>query len=102
MKLSSAHFPHYRISRIFANIQVLRTLCHMSTSKRYWLLKAEPDTRIVKGKDVRVSNLDATKRVVATKHALILDLFGRSLAWTTLNALGHRPGRASGIMKRVI
>lgn len=26
----------------------------MSSETKYWLLKAEPDTRIVKGKDVKV------------------------------------------------
>ncbi len=26
-----------------------------SNSTKYWLLKAEPDSRIVKGKDVKVS-----------------------------------------------
>ena len=26
--------------------------------KRYWLLKAEPDSRVVKGKDVKVSDFE--------------------------------------------
>ncbi|CAK5274525.1 unnamed protein product [Mycena citricolor] len=37
--------------------QNLRVACHSmdSAAEKYWLLKAEPDTRIVKGKDVKFS-----------------------------------------------
>ena len=32
------------------------TLNSSAMSPKYWLLKAEPDTRVVKGKDVKVCN----------------------------------------------
>jgi len=30
---------------------------HLNMSTRYWLLKAEPDSRLVKGRDVKVTHI---------------------------------------------
>lgn len=75
-------------------LSIIRRI-HMSASTtRYWLLKAEPDTRVVKGKDVKVwSNFKNHPRS-SWSYSFY------SLAWRTSKALEHHHGRVSGTMKR--
>ncbi len=63
------------------------------TTKR-WLLKAEPDSRIVKGKDVKASK---------PLGQLVFDP-GRlcSSAWTTLNLFKYRLGKACATTRPAI
>ena len=80
---------------------VTRRIRMSSSTTRYWLLKAEPDTRVVKGKDVKVgSNLckEAPASFVLRTCLKFIHSF-YSLAWTTLNTSEHRHGRVSGTMK---
>jgi hypothetical protein len=60
--LSFIYMHIFKLTQRLAHIQ-LSTLNHnlaniastgMSTIEKYWLLKAEPDSRVVKGKDVKV------------------------------------------------
>ena len=63
-----------------------------STQDKYWLLKAEPDSRVVKGKDVKVSQKKNAARIgglLSDKNTCFL-----SLAWKTLNASRLRLGKA--------
>ena len=46
----------YTTSRL--ELQQLDVCFAMEEATRYWLLKAEPDSRVVKGKDVKVSELE--------------------------------------------
>lgn len=56
-----------------------------------WLMKAEPDSRIVKGKDVKVSNKTQDRWTISAHHSLscagvYISLF--SSRWMTSNVLG--------------
>jgi hypothetical protein len=42
-----------------------------SSTNRYWLLKAEPETRIVKGKDVKVGPIPEITQSLASEMPLI-------------------------------
>jgi len=59
-KFKSDHGKHHRYIAPRLELQQLDVYFAMeeaTTPKRYWLLKAEPDSRVVKGKDVKVSEL---------------------------------------------
>jgi len=47
----------YIAPRLESRLDVYFAMEEATTPKRYWLLKAEPDSRVVKGKDVKVSEL---------------------------------------------
>lgn len=64
-------------------------------STKFWLLKAEPDSRIVKGKDVKVT-ID-----LCLSDANCFSPEGSSV-WTTSSASRRHPGKAFAAMKREI
>lgn len=63
-------------------------------STKYWLMKAEPDSRVVKGKDVKVSYHILVFIAVLKSRCHFL-----SLASMILSLIKLRPGRVSEIMK---
>ena len=86
----------------------------MSTSTtKFWLLKAEPDTRIVKGKNVQVGSRSNISFLTAwigqgrvATYALLNHLFRHAnIIWEfssvsmILNASEHHLGRVYGIMR---
>jgi len=83
---------------------------------KYWLLKAEPDSRIIKGKDVKVSfEFEFWKKKKLTcrnfRSRSFQPLVGTenynlwvfiSLVWMTLNASKLHHGRALGTTRQGI